>query len=182
VNESIGLTAPESSLLPLVIINTNGQTIVDEPKINVGMQIIYNGPGQVNYITDPPNEYNGTVGIEYRGSYSATLPQKPYGLETRDSLGNNNNVPLLNMPSENDWILLANYNDKTFLRNILAFDLFNKMGNYAPRTHLCEVVLNDVYDGIYVFTEKIKKDKNRVDIATPNVDEHFLTQITVSFS
>ena len=30
------------------------------------------------------------------------------------------------MPQENDWILIANYNDKTFLRNVLAFDLFEK--------------------------------------------------------
>ena len=52
------------------------------------------------------------------------------------------------MPQENDWILIANYNDKTFLRNVLAFDLFEKMGHYAPRTKLCEVVINDLYSGI----------------------------------
>ena len=61
--------------------------------------------------------------------------------------------------------IIANYNDKTFLRNVLAFDLFEKMGHYAPRTKLCEVVVNDIYNGIYVFTEKIKRDNGRVDIA-----------------
>ena len=162
---SIGLDAPDSTILPLVLINTLGQTIVDEPKINTNLKIIHNGSGLMNHPTDPANIYDGVAGIEIRGSYSATLPQKPFGIETRDALGNNNNIPLFNMPSENDWILIANYNDKTFLRNVLAFDLFTKMGHYAPRTELCEVVINDIYNGIYVFTEKIKRDNGRVDIA-----------------
>jgi hypothetical protein len=163
VTESIGLTPPAESNLPLVVITTNGQTIPDEPKVDVHMKIMDFSPF-LNHPTDPGNFYDGDAGIEIRGSYSASLPQKPYGIETRDSLGMNNNISILNMPSENDWILLPNYNDKTFLRNIVAFDLFEKMGHYAPRTQLCEVILNNTYEGIYVFTEKIKRDNDRVDI------------------
>ncbi|NJK95626.1 MAG: T9SS type A sorting domain-containing protein, partial [Bacteroidales bacterium] len=55
---------------------------------------------------------------------------------------------------------------KSFVRNSLPFELFRKMGHYAPRTKLCEVILNDSYDGIYVMTEKIKRDKNRVNISS----------------
>jgi hypothetical protein len=154
-----------SSNLPIILINTNGQRISDEPKITAKMKIIYNEPPRRNYVTDPGNVYDGFVGIEIRGSYSASLPQKPYGFETRDSLGNNKSVPILNMPSENDWILIANYNDKTFMRATLAFDLFSKMGHYQPRTQHCEVIVNDEYQGIYVLTEKIKQDKNRVNIS-----------------
>jgi hypothetical protein len=178
ISASVGLSAPDSTNIPLIIINTNSQEIVDEPKINVDFKIINNGPGNMNHPTDPANEYNGVAGIEIRGSYSATLPQKPYGLETRDILGENNNIPLFNMPSENDWILLANYNDKTFLRNILAFDLFTKMGHYAPRTQLCEVVINDIYNGVYVFTEKIKRDKGRVDISKLDFDDNLGDSLT----
>ena len=178
VSESIGLNAPDSTNLPLVLIQTNGQDIIDEPKINVDFKIINNGVGQLNHPLDSANEYNGVAGIEIRGSYSATLPQKPYGVETRNSFGENNNVSIFNMPDENDWILLANYNDKTFLRNILAFDLFTKMGHYAPRTKLCEVVINDIYQGIYVFTEKIKRDKNRVDIAKLDLDDNLGDSLT----
>ena len=157
INESIGLNPPDSTNIPLIIINTNNQIIVDEPKINVDFKIIDNYPQGLNYPNDSGNVYQGIAGIEIRGSYSATLPQKPFGIETRDIQGNNNNVSLFGMPQENDWILIANYNDKTFLRNVLAFDLFEKMGHYAPRTKLCEVVINDIYNGIYVFTEKIKR-------------------------
>ncbi|MBN2275956.1 MAG: CotH kinase family protein [Bacteroidales bacterium] len=160
------------SNLPLIVINTNGQTIVDEPKIKADIKIIYKGVSALNHYADSGNIYDGLCGIEYRGTYSQTLPQKPFGFETRDSLGNNNNVSLLDMPAENDWILLANYNDKVFMRNTLAFHLFEKMGHYAPRTRICEVIVNDTYEGIYIFTEKIKRDKNRVDIARLDEDDN----------
>ncbi len=172
IDVSIGLSAPDSTNLPLILIQTNNQLIVDEPKINVDFKIIDRGLGLFNHTTDSANVYDGIAGVEIRGSYSSTLPQKPFGIETRDLLGENNNVSLFDMPEENDWILLANYNDKTFLRNILAFDLFTKMGHYAPRTQLCEVVIDSIYNGIYVFTEKIKRDKGRVDIAKLDLDDN----------
>ena len=178
INESVGLNAPDSTNIPLIMINTNNQLIVDEPKINVDFKVIDNFPNRLNYPTDSGNIYSGIAGIEIRGSYSATLPQKPYGIETRDTQGNNNNVSLFGMPQENDWILIANYNDKTFLRNVLAFDLFEKMGHYAPRTKLCEVVVNDIYNGIYVFTEKIKRDNGRVDIAKLDLDDNYGDSLT----
>ena len=178
INESIGLQAPDSTNIPLIIINTNNQLILDEPKVNVDFKIIDNSPNNLNFPSDSGNIYNGIAGIEIRGSYSSTLPQKPYGIETRDIQGNNNNVPLFGMPQENDWILIANYNDKTFLRNILAFDLFTKMGHYAPRTRLCEVVIDSIYQGIYVFTEKIKRDNGRVDIAKLDFDDNYGDSLT----
>lgn len=155
-----------SSDLPIVIISTEqGAVIPNEPKITADMKIIYHGEGERNFVSDSGNVYSGKVGIEVRGAYSASLPQKPYGFETRDNAGNNRNVSLLGMPSENDWVLLANYNDKTFLRNVLAFDIFQKMGNYSPRTRFCEVVLNNQYQGIYLLGEKIKQDSGRVNIS-----------------
>ncbi|MFY9152047.1 MAG: CotH kinase family protein [Prolixibacteraceae bacterium] len=154
-----------SSNLPLVIINTNGNSIQQDIKVAANLKIIFNGAGKINQLTDPANIYNGNIGIEIRGNYSASLPQKPYSFETRDASGKNLNVSLLGMPEENDWILLANYNDKTFMRNTLAYELFRKMGHYAPRTFMVEVVVNNAYQGIYILTEKIKQDKGRVDIA-----------------
>ncbi len=154
-----------SSNLPIVIISTHGASIVNEPKITADMKIIYNGEGFRNNVTDSGNIYTGKVGIEVRGAYSASLPQKPYGFETRDISGNNLNVSILGMPPENDWVLTANYNDKTFLRNVLAFDIFHKMGYYSTRTRFCEVVVNNEYQGIYLLGEKIKQDSGRVNIA-----------------
>jgi len=157
-----------SSNLPIVVINTGNQAIVNEPKIMADMGIIYNGTGVRNYITDAFNNYNGKIGIEIRGNYSASLPQKPYGFETRDTAGANLNVSLLGMPPENDWALLATYNDKSFVRNSLSNRLFQLMGHYATRSQFVEVVIDGEYKGIYMLSEVIKRDNNRVDIAKLN--------------
>lgn len=157
-----------SSDLPIVVINTNGQGIPDDPKIEADMGIIYNGPGMTNYMTDQFNNYNNKIGIEQRGSSSAGFPQKSYGFETRDVNGTQHDTILLGMPKEHDWILYAPYNDKTCMRNVLSYDIANKTGHYASRTQFCEVIINGQYKGIYVLMEKIKRDNNRVDIAKLN--------------
>lgn len=154
-----------SSNLPIVILNTNNQGIPDEPKIEAQMKMIDNGPGNINHVTDFPNAYNNKIGIERRGSTSGDFPQKSYGFETRDVNGTQKDTVLLGLPAEHDWILYAPYNDKSCMRNILTYELANKMEHYASRTILCELVLNGQYQGIYTLMEKIKRDPDRVDIA-----------------
>jgi hypothetical protein len=160
-----------SSNLPIIFINTNGQAIIDDPRIVADMGIIYNGPGERNNVDDPFNHYSGKIGIELRGATSRGYPKKHYRVETTDENGENNNVSLFGMPEENDWVLNNPYNDKTFMRNILSYNLSNEIGHYAPRTQPVEVFLNNNYQGIYVFMEKIKRDKGRVDIAKLDADD-----------
>ena len=160
-----------SSNLPIVKINTAGVAIPNEPKIDATMQIIDNGTGMMNNVTDLPNIFDNKIGIELRGASSINYPQQPYKLETRNALNVKQNVSLLGMPLESDWILLSNYNDKVFIRNTLAYKLFNEMGNYATRTRFCEVVLNDEYVGVYLLMENIKRGANRVNIAKLDATE-----------
>lgn len=160
-----------SSDLPIIIINTGGQGIPDDPKIRATMSVIDNGPGNRNNINDPYNNYNGYMDIETRGESSQMFDKKSYSLETVDAAGESLNVELLGFPAENDWILYAPYTDKTMMRNEITFKLSRDMGRYASRTRACEVVLNGDYQGVYTLMEKIKVDKNRVDIATLNPDE-----------
>ena len=61
--------------LPIVVINTGTQTIVDNVKITANFGIIYNGPGNRNYMTNPLNHYSGKIGIELRGSTSQQYPK-----------------------------------------------------------------------------------------------------------
>jgi hypothetical protein len=164
--------------LPIVLINTNGQTIPDEPKIAAQMGIIYNGPGEMNNQNDPMNNYNGKIGIEVRGQSTQMFPKKSYALETRDNSGGNLNVSLLGMPEENDWILYAPYTDKSMLRNAISFSLGKSTGNYCSRMEYCELILNGEYMGVYILMEKIKKDDNRVNIATLNPEEVFGDDLT----
>lgn len=160
-----------SSNFPIIIINTNGQTIVDDPKIIATMTIIDNGAGMQNSITDPPTSYNGKVGIEIRGSSSQMFPKKQYGIELNDDMGEDVDASLLGMPEESDWVLFAPYNDKTLMRDVLAYKMGGELSQYAPRTRYCELILNGSYAGVYVLIEKIKRDKNRVDINKLDQDE-----------
>jgi len=160
-----------SSNLPVIVINTNGAGIPDEPKITADMGIIYNGVGVRNNLTDPFNNYTGKIGIEVRGSSSQMFPKKQYAIELRDPLGNGINASLLGMPAEEDWILFAPYNDKSLMRDVLAYKLGRDLGRYAPRTRFCEMVLNGEYMGVFVLMEKIKRDNNRVDVAKLNPEE-----------
>lgn len=154
-----------ASNLPIIVINTHGEEIPDEPKIVAEMGIINGGPGGRNALDDPFSDYDGRITIEIRGNTAQMFPKKAYALETQNANGDNNNVSLLGMPAENDWILYAPYSDKSLMRNVLTFKLANDIGRYAPRTRFCELILNDDYRGIYVLMEKIKRDRNRVDIA-----------------
>ena len=156
----------ETSVLPLVFIDTGNRIIPNEPKIEATMRIIYHGVGQVHRLDEPANDYNGKIGIEVRGSSSRSWPKKQYAVETRDENGENLNVSLMGLPEENDWILNAPFIDRSFMRNMLAYDLYRRMGHWASRTRYCELFLNGEYRGIYILMEKIKRDKNRVNIAT----------------
>ena len=153
-----------TSTLPIVIISTNNITIPNTPKIDGFMGIINNGAGQLNNVNNPFNEFYGQIAIEVRGSSSAGFPAKSYGLETRGPDSVNYNASIFDWPIDNDWILYAPYTDKSLIRNVLTFKLGNETGNYAPRTKLCELILNEEYVGVYVFMERIKVNPGRVGI------------------
>ena len=160
-----------SSNLPIVVIETDGgANIPDEPKVLATMKIIWHQDGSRNYMSDIDNpeflNYDGRIGIERRGSSSQTmLNKKPYAIETReDDDITNRNVSILGMPEENDWVLNSLAFDQTGMRDVLAYELSNRLGQYASRSVYCEVVINGNYKGLYAFMEKIKPDKGRVNI------------------
>jgi CotH kinase protein/Secretion system C-terminal sorting domain len=152
--------------IPIIVINTNSQVIVDDPKIMADMGIIYNGPGVRNYMTDPFNNYNGKIGIELRGASSQLYhPKKSYGVELWDASGIERDTILLGMPKESDFCLTANYIDKSLLNNSLTYSLWQQMGHWGPRHQNVELVIDGNYQGVYLLTEKIKRDSLRVDIS-----------------
>lgn len=153
------------SNLPIVIIDTE-QEIGDDPKITGYMKVIDNGAGIRNYMTDAPNDYDGWIGIETRGQSTQMFPKRSFSVETRNEDGSNNNVSLMGLGEENDWILNAPYTDKSLMRNAISLWLGRQSGHYASPTKYCEVVLNGSYHGVYMLMEKIKVSESRVDIAT----------------
>ena len=172
------------SNLPIVIINTDGGVAIpDEPKVKATMKIIDRGPGLRNYVSDQFNtaylNYNGRIGIEIRGSSSQVSPKKNYGLTTRmaDDV-TNNNVSLLGMPEENDWILGGMVFDTSMVRDYFCQSLSRQMGNYASRAVYCEVIINNDYKGLYMLQEKLKSDDHRIDVIKIAVTDNSLPDLT----
>jgi CotH kinase protein/Secretion system C-terminal sorting domain len=160
-----------SSNLPIIVINTGGQEIPNDPKITADMGIIYNGTAQRNNITDPLNHYNGKIGIEIRGQSSQSFPMKSYSIELRDNAGASVDKSLFGLPKEADWVLYAPYTDKTLMRNFLAYTMSREMGHWAANCRFVEVMVNGDYKGIYVFMERIKRGSGRVNIPKLNTTD-----------
>ena len=154
-------TSVEKTPLKLIKINTYGKEIVDEPKIS-GFFQIFQG-------SDLIEEHN--IGIEIRGSSSQYFPKKSYGFETWDESGEDLDVSLAGYPEEEDWILYGPFSDKSLIRNVLIYRLSNLIGRYATKTSFYNLQINDEFLGLYVLMEKIKRDKNRVDISKNRSDD-----------
>ncbi len=159
---------PLENRLPLVAISTNGNQIVDEPKIDATFTIT----------EDDMVSYEGKMGIEIRGASSQSFPKKSFGFETRDAANEDLNVSVFGFPEEEDWILYAPYSDKSLVRNMLIYDLSRDIDQYASRTKFVEVAINGVDQGVYVFMEKLKRDNNRIDINNLKEDENAGEDVT----
>jgi hypothetical protein len=172
------------SNLPIVLITTDGnRDIPDEPKIAATMKIIETPDGSRNKVTYASNpqylNYSGRIKIEIRGSSSQSLPKKPYGFTTyNDDNTTHKNVSILGMPEENDWILNSIAYDPSLIRNYLSYFLARQLGNYATRERYCEVMINGDYKGLYILMEKLKIDKNRIDIAEMDETDNDAVSVT----
>ena len=103
--------------------------------------------------------FDGKTEIKGRGNSTWGMPKKPYRLKLDKKSG------LLGMSESKNWVLLANYADKTLMRNELAFMLSRNSGlTFTPDSRYVEVFLNGVYQGSYLLTEQIKEGKDLIDV------------------
>ena len=103
--------------------------------------------------------------VRGRGNSSFKMPKYSMKLEFKDK------VKLFGMPKSRDWALIANFGDKTHLRNYMMTRLSEWLGaKYTPKMQFVEVYLNRKYMGLYLLSETIKVAKNRV-----NIDENDTT-------
>ena len=96
------------SELPVIIIDTNGTDITKEK--STATMYIYDK--EVNKAGDTPDIVT-SIDIKLRGQSSLLFPKKQYSIHTKNDDGTNNNISLLGMPAENDWVLNGSYADKS---------------------------------------------------------------------
>ncbi len=173
--------------LPQVHIDTNGREIENVDKITASFSLTFPEgssrdtlvPCHDAGITTEFVTAGSSIGIEVRGESSRFVDKKNFDLETRDAMGENNNISILGLPSENDWILNGTAYERTYTNNVLAFAIYRDiMGHYAPRTCYVELTINDTYYGVYALTEQIKRDGDRVDINKLTSDETSGSKLT----
>jgi CotH kinase protein/Lamin Tail Domain len=178
-----------STSLPIMILNTKG-TPASQAKARIisDVLLLANLPDAKTGVTVPnavtPTtrvEFQGHAALRIRGQSSTEFEKLQYSLELRQSLNTDFKRPvsLLDLPAEEDWVLAAPYEDKSLLRNAVAFQMSRNIDRYAPRFKFVELFIVDDgatdsmfngltcfhYRGIYVLTEKIKRGKDRVDVA-----------------
>lgn len=139
--------------LPLIFINTDDQVAIDsKDESRKGNVKIVGNRGFDNL--DVP------MTVRVRGNSSKDLsPKKSYQMKL------SNKSEFLGMPADKKWVFLAEYFDKTMLRNKAAFEL-SKLSSldWTPSSVYAEVFVNNEYTGTYHITQKVERSKNRVDI------------------
>ena len=158
-SSAILLERKKDTRLPVVVIHTENKAEIHD-KINwMNANMTIDGIGEFP-------DYEGTVTIRGRGNSTWGYPKKPYAvrLDTKSEI--------LGMPSHRRWVLLANYMDRTLMRNHIAFEISRRTGlEWTPRGQFVEVVLNDIHCGCYYLCEQIKSDENRVNIVEMGADD-----------
>ena len=173
-----------TSNLPLVILDSLGAEFERDRRRPAAMRMIDTTAGRASLAGAPA--FEGRALINIRGRASLRYPKRSYTVKLLDEHDDFLQVPILGLPKESDWILYAPYPDKTFMRDVLAYELSNQIGEWAPRTRFVEVFVNetggkltrDDYAGLYVFEERVKRDDHRVNIAKLGPDDHHEPAIT----
>ena len=139
--------------LPRIVIETENFSGVRDRETEIPSRLQVYGP------KSPESEVLRLT-VRGRGNSSFKMPKYGMKLEFEDKL------ELLGMPAGRDWALIANYGDKTHLRNYMMTRLSEWLGaKYTPRMQFVELYLNRKYMGLYLLSETVKVAKNRVDIA-----------------
>ena len=120
---------------------------------------------------------NVSLTIKGRGNSSwFNAPKKSYTIKFEKK------QEFLGFASNKSFALIANYFDKTLLRNITAYSLakkvFTKM-SWAPSAKTVHLFIDGVYQGLYSAVETVKIAKNRVNI--PDISDFVSSQETTSF-
>lgn len=155
---TVQLASVQSNGLPAININTeNGQNVTDRHNyINAKLTL--------SDYDQPQNDLAAaTIGIRGRGNSTWHQPKKPYRIKFE------NKTSMFGLGAAKSWVLLANYQDPTFMTNSIAFKLAKSVNmDYVNTPNHVDLFLNGNYQGIYTFTEQVQVNKHRVNVDEKN--------------
>ncbi len=138
--------------LPIIRITTDNSLDVDskDKKIKCSV-LISNVPNLGGAFSD--------CKISLRGNGTAYYEKRPYKIKLKESACVLNGLP------NKDWLLLADYNDRSMLRTAYMFEISKALGiEYTPYYEYVDLFLNNDYKGLYLLTDKIERSKHRINI------------------
>ncbi|MBE7174435.1 MAG: CotH kinase family protein [Williamsia sp.] len=167
LNDVVAQDTTLTNLPTFYITTENGAPIVSEDDYINGSLHVAGGSPDSGY-------YNGDIEIRGRGNSTWTFPKKPYKIKLASKYN------LLGMPAKaKAWVLLANWADKTLMRNALAFETSKFFGfAFTPSYRMADVVLNGDYIGTYTITDQVEQGDNRVDVEDLDEDDTGLPTIS----
>jgi hypothetical protein len=191
-----GSGQPFKSALPLLVLNNRGGGEIGDAEENVRIQVYdrdATGFASLDPTTVPTLTLNASINL--RGRSSAGFPKKSYNIEVRNENDAETDVELLGMPAGSDWALVGCYNfDRAFSRNAWIYEMSRRLGRWAPRTRLVEVIFNqngnglsfitnnnnanNDYRGVYILVETIRRGTDRVDVAAMDSSETTLPGVS----
>ena len=144
--------------LPTLSITLNGITLSDYQ--NGGKKTKYPG-NKIDLTVDGKTTSYEDVEVRGRGNSTWTFPKPPFQIKFDEK------TSLFNLGSSKTWVLLANYEDLSNLRNDLAFKLAEMVGEkYAFRGEFVKLFVDDGYLGLYYLTHKIEAKKDSVALSS----------------
>lgn len=147
---------PSNFRIPTVHITTEGGKPIDSKDNYVNATFRFEDPSRF-YTDEESLELTGR--IKGRGNTTWGMPKKPYRIKLDEK------AHVFSRWGNKDWILLANYSDKTLLRNIMAMEISRICGmSWTPMMLSVEVYVNGQYQGVYAFSDHKEIAGHRVNI------------------
>ena len=175
-----------TSNLPLIIIDTQGEEFSAERNTRVIVTARFINTNGGRAALTGPADFDGRASMNVRGHASRKYPKHSLTFRALAENDEKQGISVFGLPKQSEWVLYAPYPDKTFMRDVLAYELSNQMGHWAPHTRFVEVFINESgeklttnsYMGIYVFEDKITRDPARVDITRLRPEDNTEPNVT----
>ena len=138
--------------LPIIYLKTDDAVAIDSKEDYVQGDTSLDGGRDFDNLDDLEMKIRG------RGNSTWGLhPKKPFQMKLSDK------AEFLGMPNDKKWLFLAEYSDKTMLRNKISFEMgYISNLDWTPQGRFAEVYINDEYNGTYNITQKVEESDNRV--------------------
>lgn len=155
--ESGKLKVLQSQNLPTMYIETTSGSLdylnADKNNVETGQLTFYSYNGEIEYC-DKLKQITG------RGNETWRYDKRSYGIKL------NYETSLENMGAAENWILLPNVTDDTYLRNKITYDMAISAGTvWAPESCFIDLYINNVYHGLYQLCEKLEIHNERINIS-----------------